>query len=52
MVLAAEYDDRDLLTLDERHLRAVRPIGGGSFRLLPVDAEEKARTEVNESEIQ
>ncbi|MGL5928062.1 MAG: hypothetical protein ACRCY8_03915, partial [Dermatophilaceae bacterium] len=37
VVLAAEYADHDLLTLDERHLRAVRPLDGGTFRLLPAD---------------
>ncbi|MGL5863658.1 MAG: type II toxin-antitoxin system toxin ribonuclease C26 [Phycicoccus sp.] len=37
VVLAAEYADHDLLTLDERHLRAVRPLHGGAFRLLPAD---------------
>jgi hypothetical protein len=29
---------RDLLTLDERHFRALRGPGGRPFRLLPADA--------------
>ncbi len=38
VVLAARYNTRDLLTLDERHFRKVTPIQGGAFRLLPLDA--------------
>jgi hypothetical protein len=38
VVLAARYDTRDLLTLDERHFRKISPIQGGTFRLLPIDA--------------
>lgn len=38
VVLAERYGTRDLLTLDERHFRAVAPLQGGSFRLLPADA--------------
>jgi predicted nucleic acid-binding protein len=38
VVLAAKYGVRDVLTLDERHFRALRPPGGRSFRLLPSDA--------------
>lgn len=41
MVLAREYGSRDLLTTDQRHFRAVRPLLGGkdaSYRLLPFDA--------------
>jgi predicted nucleic acid-binding protein len=37
-VLANRYGVRDLLTLDERHFRAVRGPGGRPFRLLPADA--------------
>jgi hypothetical protein len=29
---------RDVLTLDERHFRALRPPGGKAFRILPSDA--------------
>lgn len=38
VVLARRYQTRDLLTLDERHFRAVTPLQGGAFRLLPADA--------------
>lgn len=38
VVLAQQYGTRDLLTLDERHFRAVAPLQGGAFRLLPADA--------------
>jgi uncharacterized protein len=41
MVLAREYGTRDLLTTDQRHFRAVRPLVGGkgaSYRLLPFDS--------------
>ena len=37
-VLAIRYGVRDLLTLDERHFRALRGPGGRPFRLLPADA--------------
>ena len=36
-VLADRVGCTDLLTLDERHFRVVRLLGGGSFRLLPAD---------------
>ncbi len=38
VVLANRYRVRDLLTLDERHFRALRGPGGRPFRLLPADA--------------
>ncbi len=38
VVLAARYGVRDILTLDERHFRVLRPKGGGVFRILPADA--------------
>lgn len=38
VVLANRYGVRDILTLDERHFRALRGPGGRSFRLLPADA--------------
>ncbi len=38
VVLASRYVTRDLLTLDERHFRAMRGPGGRPFRLLPADA--------------
>jgi predicted nucleic acid-binding protein len=37
-VIAARHKTMDILTLDERHFRAVRPLWGKSFRLLPADA--------------
>ena len=38
VVLAARYGTRRLLSFDERHFRAVAPLQGGSFGLLPADA--------------
>lgn len=37
VVLADRYDVRDVLTLDERHFRALRNRKGRPFRLLPAD---------------
>ena len=37
-VLAARYGIRELLTLDERHFRAMRGPAGRTYRLLPADA--------------
>jgi uncharacterized protein len=37
VVLAERYRCFDLLTLDQRHFRAVSAAGGESFRLLPAD---------------
>lgn len=37
VVLAARMRTTRLLTLDERHFRAIRPLRGRSFRLLPAD---------------
>lgn len=37
VVLAERYRTRRLLTFDERHFRAVAPLQGGSFTLLPTD---------------
>lgn len=37
VVLAERHDTLDLLTLDDRHFRAVRGPRGRSFRLLPAD---------------
>lgn len=36
-VLAQRYRTRCLLTLDDRHFRAVTPLQGGAFQLLPLD---------------
>lgn len=38
VVLADRYDTRDVLTLDERHFRALRPSPRKRFRILPADA--------------
>jgi predicted nucleic acid-binding protein len=38
VVLANRYGVRDVLTLDERHFRALRGPGGRPFRLSPADA--------------
>ena len=38
LVLADRYGTRDVLTLDERHFRAVRDSDGRPFRILPADA--------------
>jgi predicted nucleic acid-binding protein len=37
-VLAVKYSVRELLTLDERHFRAIRGPAGRPFRLLPADS--------------
>ncbi|CAN5161921.1 type II toxin-antitoxin system toxin ribonuclease C26 [soil metagenome] len=37
VVLARRYDTWDILTLDERHFRAMRGPQGRPFRLLPAD---------------
>lgn len=37
-VLAERYETRRLLSFDERHFRAVAPLQGGVFELLPADA--------------
>jgi len=38
VVLADHYDCNRVLTLDERHFRALRTTGGAAFALLPADA--------------
>lgn len=37
VVLAERHDTQDVLTLDERHFRALRTRGDRPFRLLPAD---------------
>jgi uncharacterized protein len=37
-VLAERYETRRLLSFDERHFRAVVPLQGGAFELLPADS--------------
>lgn len=38
IVLARKLATRRILTFDERHFRAVRPLQGGAFTILPADA--------------
>jgi predicted nucleic acid-binding protein len=38
-VLAARYECRDVLTLDQRHFRAIRHSGRRVFRVLPADGD-------------
>ncbi len=38
VVLAAQWSTRSVATFDQRHFRAVVPLQGGAFRLLPADA--------------
>jgi predicted nucleic acid-binding protein len=38
MVLAERFGTRSLFSFDERHFRAVAPLQGGSFQLLPADS--------------
>ena len=37
VVLAERYQTKRLLTFDERHFRAVAPLQGGTFEILPAD---------------
>lgn len=37
IVLADRFATRDVLTFDQRHFRAVAPLQGGAFRVLPAD---------------
>jgi predicted nucleic acid-binding protein len=41
LVLAQRHGTRDVLTLDERHFRAVRTSNGKAFRVLPADRPKK-----------
>jgi len=38
VVLAKQWSTRSLATFDQRHFRAVAPLQGGTFRLVPADA--------------
>jgi predicted nucleic acid-binding protein len=40
VVLAARYNTTQVLTFDQRHFRAMKPLHAASFTLLPADAEE------------
>jgi predicted nucleic acid-binding protein len=37
VVLANRYDTTRILSFDERHFRAVAPLAGGAFTILPAD---------------
>jgi uncharacterized protein len=37
-IVARKLDTRRILTFDQRHFRAVRPLQGGTFTVLPDDA--------------
>jgi predicted nucleic acid-binding protein len=37
VVLAATYGTTRLVTLDERHFRAIRPLPADAFTILPAD---------------
>jgi predicted nucleic acid-binding protein len=39
LVLAARHRTKRILTFDERDFRRLRPLDGGSFTLLPADAD-------------
>lgn len=39
VVLAARLDTRRILTFDQRHFRAMTPLQGGAFTLLPWDGD-------------
>ena len=41
VVVANRFGTRRLLTFDERHFRALRPLDGGTFSLLPADASKR-----------
>ena len=43
VILARRFRTRRILTFDERDFRALRPLDGGSFVLLPRDAPEPLR---------
>jgi predicted nucleic acid-binding protein len=38
VIVAHRVGTRRVATFDERHFRAMRPLGGGAFTLLPADA--------------
>ncbi len=39
VILARRYDTTRIVSFDERHFRTVKPLQGGAFTILPVDAE-------------
>lgn len=38
IVIANRYGTDQIMSFDERHFRAVRPLGGGAFTILPSDS--------------
>jgi len=38
VIMAKRFSTRRIVTFDERHFRAIRPLQGGTFTLLPADA--------------
>jgi len=38
VIVARRFATRRILTFDQRHFRALRPLNGGRFTLLPADA--------------
>lgn len=47
VVLAQRHGTVDVLTLDERHFRALRAAGDRPFRILPADAGPPARRPIS-----
>jgi uncharacterized protein len=39
VILARRYDTTRIVSFDERHFRAVTPLQGGTFTILPADAD-------------
>jgi uncharacterized protein len=37
VVLAGKYDTTRIVSFDERHFRAITPLQGGAFTILPAD---------------
>lgn len=42
VVVADRYGTKRLLTFDERHFRALRPLSGGHFTVLPADGQDES----------
>ncbi len=38
VILARRFDTRRILSFDYRHFRAMTPLQGGEFRILPADS--------------
>jgi predicted nucleic acid-binding protein len=39
VIVARRYDTTRIISFDERHFRAVRPLQGGTFTILPADTD-------------